>query len=158
MKKILTIALLFVVALGANAQFEKGTKYVGASLTGLSASYNKVNDFNFGLQATAGYFFADNWMAKANVGYGYNYKIHSVNLGAMASYYLKSIGLFFSAGAEYSHLGGSVNDFRIPMEVGYCFYLNNHVSVEPAVYYRMSCVDFCDNSEVGLRVGFSYYF
>ncbi len=158
MKKLLTIALLFLVTMGAQAQFEKGTKFVGASLSGLELSYNSVSEFKFGLQAEAGYFFADNWMVKGNVGYGYQYRNHSFDVGALARYYIKNVGLFLGAGAEYSYLGHDVSDFAIPVQVGYCFYLNDHVSIEPAAYYKMSLIDFSNNSEVGLRIGFSYYF
>ncbi len=163
MKKLLTVALLFLVTVGAQAQFEKGTKFVGASLSGLELSYNSVSDFKFGLQAEAGYFFADNWMVKGNVGYGYQYKNNTLDVGALARYYIKNVGLFLGAGAEYSYLGKNalgegVSDFAIPVQLGYCFYLNDHVSIEPAAYYKMSLIDFANNSEVGLRIGFSYYF
>ena len=46
----------------------------------------------------------------------------------------------------------------IPVEVGYAYYLNQYLSVEPSVYYKMSLHDFSGNSTVGLRVGLSYYF
>ncbi len=158
MKKLLTIALFFAATLCANAQFEKGTKYVGASLSGLNLSYNKIQDFKLGLQGEAGYFFADNWMLKGNVGYDYEGDMHTFDLGAVARYYFKSIGLSLGAGAEYSRLGKDNNDVGIPVEVGYCFYLNKHVAIEPVAYYKMSIIDFGNNSETGIRVGFSYYF
>ena len=59
MKKIFIALLLAAVSLGASAQFEKGTKYVGASLTGLNISYSSGEKFGLGLEATGGYFFAD---------------------------------------------------------------------------------------------------
>ena len=46
----------------------------------------------------------------------------------------------------------------IPVEVGYAFFLNRHVTIEPALYYKMSLHDFSGNSTVGLRIGFGYYF
>ena len=39
-KKIALLMMVLAVALSANAQFEKGKKFVGASLTGLNLSYN----------------------------------------------------------------------------------------------------------------------
>ena len=55
--------------MGANAQFEEGTKYVGASLTGLNISYSSGEKFGLGLQGTAGYFFADSWMLTGRLEY-----------------------------------------------------------------------------------------
>ncbi len=165
MKKLFAIALLFVVTLGAHAQFDKGTKFVGASLSSSGLSYGKTKNFNFGIQAEAGYFFADNWMALANFGFEYQGvkgegDTNEFNMGVMARYYFNKIGIFAAAGAEYNHYYNAkvTNDFRIPLEVGYCFYLNDKVAVEPAVYYKPSLIDFSENSEVGLRIGFTYYF
>ena len=62
------------------------------------------------------------------------------------------------AGAEYNHFTKSNNDVMIPVEVGYAFYLNHYLALEPSVYYKMSLHDFSGNSTVGLRVGLSYYF
>ena len=47
---------------------------------------------------------------------------------------------------------------QIPLEVGYAFFLNRYLTVEPAIYYKMSLDDFSDKSTVGLRVGFGFYF
>ena len=46
----------------------------------------------------------------------------------------------------------------VPVEIGYAFYLNHYLTVEPSVYYKMSMHDFSDNSSVGLRIGLGYYF
>ena len=62
MKKIVLAAAALLVSLGANAQFESGKQYCGASLTGLNLSYNGSQDLNFGVQAKAGYFVEDDWM------------------------------------------------------------------------------------------------
>jgi hypothetical protein len=47
---------------------------------------------------------------------------------------------------------------RIPVEVGYAFFVNKNITIEPAVYYKMSLADFSDNSTVGLKIGFGFYF
>jgi len=36
--------------------------------------------------------------------------------------------------------------------------LNKSISIEPAAYYNISCSDFSDRSEVGIRVGMGFYF
>ena len=68
MKKIILSLLLAAVSLGASAQFEQGTKYVGASLTGLGFGYSKSTDFYIGMKANAGYFVSDGWMLLGEFG------------------------------------------------------------------------------------------
>lgn len=158
MKKILTALLVFFVALQADAQFQQGTKYVGASLSNLGMSYSKKSEFRFGVNADAGYFFVDNWMLHADVGYEHTKATDDFFAGASLRYYIKQNGLYLSAGAEYAHKTKSDNDLYVPVEIGYTFYLNNKVAIEPAVYYKMSTNDFADGSTVGLRLGLGYYF
>jgi hypothetical protein len=69
MKKIVLSLTMLVVALTASAQFQQGKGYIGASLSGLNLSYNSENGLNLGVQAKAGYLFADNWMLLGEVGY-----------------------------------------------------------------------------------------
>ena len=142
MKKWTLLLLFCIVAMGAQAQFEKRTKYIGASLSGLGLSYSSNERFRMGIDAEAGYFIAD----------------CVLRIGATARYYFSQNGIFMGAGAEYNHFTKSNNDVMIPVEVGYAYYLNQYLSVEPSVYYKMSLHDFSGNSTVGLRVGLSYYF
>ncbi len=158
MKKILFLALLLVGTVVAKAQFEQGTKYLGASLSNFGLSYSSCEKFRFGVEATAGYFFCDNIMLKANVGYDHRPHFDDITLGLGGRYFFSENGIFLGAGAEYCHETKSYNDLRIPVEAGYCFYLNHYVSIEPSVYYKMSINDFSDKSSVGVRVGFGFYF
>ena len=157
-KKILTVVLCFIAAVSANAQFTEGTKYVSTSLTGLNLQYNGSEKFRIGVDAKAGLFFADNLLGYATVGYEHTRYIDEVNIGLGARYYFSQNGIFMGAGAEYQHMTKSSNDVVIPIEVGYAFYLNHYLTVEPALYYKMSLHDFSNNSTVGLRIGFGYYF
>ena len=52
MKKVFLTLLLAVISTGAFAQFEKGTKYVSTSISGLNLNYNKNAEFTLGLQAS----------------------------------------------------------------------------------------------------------
>ena len=74
MKKILLVAMLLVGAVVSKAQFEQGTKYVGASVSNLGLSYSTCEKLRFGFDATAGYFLYDGVMLKATA--GYNHKPH----------------------------------------------------------------------------------
>ena len=138
--------LLMVVATGAKAQFESGTKYVGASLSGLGLSYSSSERFRMGVDAEAGLFVADGLLLKANVGYEHTRLADDVRAGLSARYYFLQNGIFMGAGAEYNHFTSNRNDVMIPIEIGYAFYLNHYLTVEPSVYYKMSLHDFSDNS------------
>jgi hypothetical protein len=158
MKKWILGLMLLAVAVSANAQFEAGTKYLGASLTNLGLSYSTHEKFRLGIGSSVGYFVADQFMVKADISYNHTNHIDDVSAGLSGRYYFSENGIFMGAGADYVHYTKSNNDVQIPVEVGYCFYLNHYVSVEPAVYYRMSLDDFSKKSTVGLKVGIGFYF
>ena len=62
MKKILLVAVLLFGVVVGKAQFEQGTKYVGASVTNLGLSYSSSEKLRFGMEASAGYFLFDGIM------------------------------------------------------------------------------------------------
>ena len=163
MKKTLLALILVVFALNVSAQFEKGTKYANLSLTGFDMSYQKNAKFHFGIEAHGGYFLQDSWMLQGR--FGYNHQggadANTFDLGAGARYYFKQNGIFLGCGLMYEFDG--VNDFKnnyinLTPEVGYCFYINHCLSIEPVVYYNLCLNKFSDGSKVGLRVGVGYYF
>lgn len=43
------------------------------------------------------------------------------------------------------------------VEIGYAFFINRHVTIEPAVYYEQSFKDHSKFSNVGLRLGLGIY-
>jgi len=165
MKKYLLMALFAVVSLGANAQFEAGTGYASASLTGLNFSFNSKEKVTLGLDATLGCFVEDAWMVYGQFGYDHKKHDDRFGVGVGARYYIMQNGLYMNLGMKYEYANVKaisymhrVNNVYVTPEIGYCFYLNNHVSIEPAVYYDMSLNHFSDFSTVGLRIGFGYYF
>lgn len=158
MKKLFTIVLLFAVALSASAQFEKGKKYVGASATGLGFSYSSNEKFRFGLEARAGYFVADCLMLTANLGYDHTRAVDDVAAGLGVRYYFDQCGVHVGAGLEYDHFTPDNNDVMIPLNVGYTYFLNRHVTIEPALYYKMSLHDFGGNSQFGCSIGLGFHF
>lgn len=204
MKKTLTAILMLCVASFANAQFEQGTKYVGANVSGLGISYSNGMKFQVGIGAEAGYYIRDSWMIKGNFNYDHQYKVNSLSLGAGFRYHFIKNGIFLGAGLAYDYqyrgndystvtftepsvaLDGDHNTIRdtegqpiyvmtthqvqvkapstsfnslcIPMEAGYTFYLNNHLAIEPSVYYKLSLNKISDCSTFGVRVGLGYYF
>lgn len=158
MKKVIFLLLLLVSAATAHAQFEQGKKYVGASLSGLGMSYSSSEKFRLGVDLNAGYFVADCVMLRANVGYEHTKHIDDVSVGAGARFYFDQCGVFLGAGLEYDHFTPKSNDLLIPCEVGYAFFVNRFITIEPSLYYKMSLHDFSNNSTVGFRIGMGFYF
>ena len=163
MKKVILFLLFAVVSMGAFAQVEKGTKYVNASLSGFGLSYSKVPGFCMNIEAGGGYFIANSWMLKGLIGWEHTGGANEFNLGAGARYYVKDNGLFFGGDVRYglNNAGGGAetahNAYLAPV-VGYCFYLNDHVSIEPSLYVDMCLNHFKDYTKVGLKLSFGYYF
>ena len=163
MKKVIFTLLFAVVSMGAFAQFEKGTKYVNASLTSFGLDYGKAGGFHLGLAGAGGYFIADNWMLQGRLGWDHMDGANEFTMGAGARYYLKDNGFFFGGGIRYGlNSGGgdaeTVHNAYLPLEAGYCFYLNDHVSIEPAAFVDMCLNHFKDYTRFGLKVSFGYYF
>ena len=157
-KLILSLVMLLAMAGTAQAQFEAGTKYVGASVSGLNLQYNSSEHLRFGLNSKAGLFVTDGLMIYGDFGYTHTRHTDDLNAGVGGRFYFTQNGIFLGAGAEYCHETKSYNDVRIPVEIGYCFYINHYVSIEPSLYYNMSLNDFSDKSTVGLKIGFGLYF
>ena len=150
--------LLLVFSVGAKAQFEAGTGYVGASVSNLGLSYSTTEKFRFGANLSIGTFLADQFMLRADLGYNHTDAVDDFSTALMGRYYVMENGIFVGAAGEFVHYTKSRNDVRIPIELGYCFYLNHFVSIEPSVYYKMSLDDFSDKSAVGFKIGLGFYF
>ena len=103
MKKIAFFIVALFMSVAANAQFEQGKGYLGASLSGFDmGSENK--EFKFKLSAKAGYLFSDDWMALGEVGYEHHeHMSDGVVIGAAARHYFSKNGLFVGAGLKYKH-------------------------------------------------------
>lgn len=159
MKKFLSILLLFIATItSAQAQFEKGVKYVSASASGLGISYSSNEKFRLGLDLHAGYFVDDCLMLHATAGYEHKRNLDDVRIGAGARYYFDQCGIFLGAGAEYDHFTKNNNDVMIPLTVGYAFFVNQFITIEPSIYYKMSTHDFGGNSTFGASIGLGFYF
>ena len=156
-----------MLAMSVNAQkylnesgtpFSEGKFYVGASFSGLTASYSKATDWSLNLQAKGGYMFLDNWMVlgvfgSENISNGTTVV---TNIGAGARYYIDKIGIYAGTTAKYAHSKG-YDDFVPEFYAGYAFFLSRHATIEPELYYEHSFHD-TDFSGFGLRVGLGIYF
>lgn len=160
MKKIILTAVFALFGLSATyAQFEEGKYYVGTSFDGVGLSYSETTKLSLGVGVNAGYMFRQDWLAMAEAGFTYsNSDLQELHLGARCRYYIEQNGLFLQAGVKYIHQATDYNDLQLTPEVGYCFFLNGHLTVEPSVYYDMSLSDFSDKSRFGIKVGLGVYF
>ena len=159
MKKVFLGLLMSLLAVTANAQFEAGKKYLNASTTGLGLSYSKNEKVRFNIDATAGYFFENDWMVYGRVDYGHQPSIDNVGVGAGVRYYISQNGLYLNLGLQYEHFSQTnANNIYVTPEVGYAFFVNQYITLEPGVYYNMSLNNFSECSKVGLRLGLGFYF
>ena len=158
MKKIILCALVAMCSIAASAQFEAGKAYFNVSSTGVGLSYSKCEKLNFDLAATAGCFLAQDWMAYGRVGYDHRYHSDNVALGLGVRYYIEQNGIHLGFGGLYEHVTSSINNLYITPEVGYTFFLNQYLTIEPAIYYNVSLNDFSDGSKIGARLGFGFFF
>lgn len=162
MRKFVMALALGLVSLTANAQFESGKMYGNLSLTGLDMSYMKNSEFHFGLQGQGGYFVGQDLMVGGKLGYDYlsGPSTHVFELGADMRYYFENCGIYLSGGLLYQHLDDDYtkNWLSLVPEVGYSFFLNQHVTIEPAIYCHLCLNEFEDGSKIGLKIGFGFYF
>ena len=159
-KRLSFLFVALVVTLAANAQFEQGKKYISASFSGFDFSYNGTSDLNIGLQAKGGYLVEDNLMVLGTLGYnhvGDDVTPDRFSIGAQGRYYIIQNGIYLGVGATYKHGSHNYNDIMPTVEVGYAFFINRLVTIEPAVYYEQSVNNHSKYSNVGLRVGLGIY-
>ncbi|MBR1395668.1 MAG: outer membrane beta-barrel protein [Prevotella sp.] len=157
MKKIAMIVMALVMTVSANAQFEQGKAYVGASLSSFDLSYSGLTEGSIALQGKVGYLLADNLMATAQLSYAKQKDVPAVmSVGAGGRYYIVQNGLYLGASALFKHSKG-YDDLLPSVQVGYSFFVSRTVTVEPEIYYEQSFKNHADFSKIGLRIGIGVY-
>ncbi len=157
MKKILTLLLVMGATLPCLAQFEKGKGYAAMSVTGLDMSYSGKEKFTIGLEGKVGYTLIDDLMVLANISWQHQGGPDEFSVGVGGRYYIIQNGLYLGINVKYLHANHSYDDVLPGLEVGYAFFLNQHVTIEPAIYYDQSFHKHSDYSKIGLKVGFGIY-
>ena len=156
MKKIALFVVALVMSVAANAQFEQGKGYLGASLTNVDLSYNGLNKGHFGLGAKAGYLIADDWMLTGQLDYQKTKDVpYSLTIGPGIRYYIQQNGLYRGASALFKH-ADDYNDFMPSIQIGYAFFISRTVTIEPELYFDISTKKF-DYSCYGLGIGIGVY-
>ena len=155
MKKIALFVVALVMSVAANAQFEQGKGYIGASMSGIDIS-NQTKEFHLGLNAQLGYMFQNNLMALGTLGWDHWDKSgDSFVLGAGARYYIEQNGLYLGGSLKYKH-AEQYDDLLPGVQLGYAFFLGRTVTLEPELYFDMSTKKF-DYTCYGVRVGIGIY-
>ncbi len=155
MKKIALFVVALVTSVVANAQFEQGKGYLGASLSGFDMS-SQAKKFHFGFDAKLGYMFADNLMLLGEVSYDKTEDSpYSLSIGGGDRYYIIQNGLYLGAGLKYKH-AFEYNDLLPNIHLGYAFFLSRTVTLEPELYFDISTKSY-DYSAYGLRIGIGVY-
>lgn len=160
MKKTLITLFFALVGIGsASAQFEKGKYYLGATTNATGLSYSKNEKFGINLGVNGGYLFEDGWMLLTEVGFDYhNSDMQSLHAGLKCRYLIEQNGLFLQAGLRFLHGAPNYNDLQVTPELGYCFFLNRNLTIEPSLYYDVSTNKFSEYSKVGVKIGLAWYF
>ena len=159
-KKLIAMAVALLTTVAANAQFEAGKVYVGGSLTGLNMKYTGADKFTLGVQAQAGYMVSDDLMLLGQTSYersGNDAVPTKFMVGVGGRYYIEQNGIYLGVNCKYVHAGKKFNDVMPGVEVGYAFFLNDAVTVEPAIYYDQSFKNHKDFSTIGLKIGVGIY-
>lgn len=165
-KTFLTLLCGLLFTLAANAQsvqyrtpFEQDKTYLGASVSGLDLRYSKIEKWKCDLDLRGGYLFQDNWMVTGRLGFNYSeLASNAFTLGAGMRYYIDDLGLYLGAGANYVHAYHNYDDFMPTIQLGYAFFLNRTVTLEPEIYYNQSLKNHSDYSGFGVRIGVGIYF
>lgn len=159
MKKLFFAIAMLTMTLAANAQFEQGKTFVGASLSGLDMNYSGADNFKLNVDAKAGMFFTDNWLGYGIFGYGRNgaAKTNHWDLGIGGRYYIVQNGLFLGLQGKYVYNTPKFNDFRPAVELGYAFFVGREMTIEPSVYYEQSFKNHKEYSSVGFKIGIGLY-
>lgn len=159
MKKIIMLVVAMAMTTVSFAQFQKGTKYVGLNVSGLNLSYTGSEKARLAIGAQGGYFIKDCIAGVATVNWDTNPDgvPATFDLGVQGRYYFIKNGIYAGVGVKYKHMG-DYDDVLPSVEVGYAFYLNHYITIEPAIYYDQSFKNHSDFSKIGLKIGAGFYF
>lgn len=159
MKKIVMVLVALTFVLSANAQFEEGKWYGNASLSSLNLSYNDCNKLAVNGTAKVGYCLADNLMVLASVGTDADKHHTNLSAGVGGRYYIIQNGIYLGANLQVKQVENGVkhNDVMPGVEVGYAFFINHYVTIEPSIYYDQSLKSHKDYSTIGFRIGIGVY-
>lgn len=152
---LMVLFLLFFFGTNAHAQFEEGTNFINAQLTGLDIAkweFSMEGDEDsseftqFGLNLAGGHYFQDDMAAVLTLGYlsvspdeGGSFSALSLTAGVRRRF---SSNFFVGGGLSLNSIkledDFSNNDLKaylIALEAGYTYFLTERVAIEPGINY-----------------------
>tara|TARA_B100001029_G_scaffold91659_1_gene75121 strand:+ start:240 stop:755 length:516 start_codon:yes stop_codon:yes gene_type:complete len=171
MKKIITIICASIFSLSISAQsVDQGNMLIGTSSDFSISSY--VPDGGDGevaikLQSHIGYFFMDYFAGGISINYISFDGETASGFGLFGRYYLMDGQMYLQSGFNTGDPLVKVNGFEIPFEdgatidlvVGYAAWLNDQVTLEPALKYSILRSDGENiGTSLDLTMGLGFYF
>ncbi len=166
MKKLLLSAVvLTTLAMGANAQTQKGYYMIGGDIGNISADLQKGGStFGIGVTPKAAWFIQDNFAIGGQVGLGYKTQKHAgntltYNIGPFARYYFgkdqmsdvnintpKHVRFFGEANAGFAGSNTKIpgqdaattNGFNVGVGPGVAFFVNENIALEALAKYDLT--------------------
>ena len=158
MRKMFFVLAALLISIAANAQFEKGKFYGGASLSNLNLNYSDAGKLRLDVNALGGYFFEDNAMAYVSAGIDTNHDYTDLSVTIGGRYYIVQNGIYLGANVGVKQVDSQRhNDFKAGIEIGYAFFINRYITIEPQIFYDQSFKSHKDYSKVGFRLGLGFY-
>lgn len=170
-KRTLFAAVLLLAGFLFTSGLQAQTVNAGAWMIGGDAGFasNKVKDADDAtttifLNPNIGYYIMDNLGVGLRLGFN-NISVGdagatSFGIGAMARYYVYQ-GLFPQVGFMYNSFKikdgpDAATDTDINLGLGYSFFLNNSVAIEPALFYNINSEE-ANGNTFGLGIGIQVF-
>lgn len=157
---------LILTAFVTKAQTQEGDWLIGGNLHFSAAKKNT----QFGISPNAGYFFADNFAAGANIGFDYvkvgDSKFTTFSAGPFARYYAGNMEKPFrpflhteiNFGSQKTEGSSSVSSTAFYLAPGAAYFINKNVAIEALAGYQNSKVKGSSSSSGFLmKIGFQIY-
>lgn len=170
MKKLFILPVLLFAFDQLSAQTEQGRFRLGLG-SDLNFSISTVENVDdnrtfFGLDASGGYFLADNFL----VGFGFGFSVSEQGdfknnyqvFGPHVRYYYKN---FFAGGSISFTFEGSNSEFiddrqaiSYGFSLGYAYFVNDRIAIEPQLSYNRFGIDGgADFKNFGPSIAFGFY-
>lgn len=145
----------------SDALIPQGSAMIGGAISFVSTSEDGESFYIFTFAPMGGYFVID------NLALGTTIEILKIDdgdpflgFGPFVRYYL-NMGLFVQGKYQFQSQPGILDD-RVTGSaagpaIGYAAFLNDHVSIEPMVYYNRHFGDLGEYSEFGFQIGVNAY-
>ena len=164
--------MLLCIAVGVMAQTEQGKIRIGgsSSLDFINLKHDGADGSTnmFDLNLNGGYFIMDN--LSIDVGLGFSMEKYSeandastTFTGEIGARYYLPVNVFAGAGFDFMSYkeGESVSGTGVKLKVGYSWFVNDNIAIEPIIGYRIGLTDkdkYTKYNQISAQVGISLFF